>query len=438
MQILNSIRKIANIALQRINQDAERAEKLAVIFGIFGVVTYAFYYIIWVVLNPQGYENSGMRSVIIVLCALLILKPYWPKKCLKFFPLFWYLTILYSLPFFVTFFLLKHGFSNLWILNAMTMLVLMVLLLDIVPMLIILVVGVTLACLSFYVLDGALPQPKNYYLVAFSYISIVFFSVLFVRNREITQKEKQLEAMALVSASMAHEIRTPLATINTVALNLKKYYPILFDAYREAKQAGLPVGDIRQNVFAKLEQQPALIEVETNAASNVIDMLLMSINPALGNEGEIFSMAECVDEALARYPFRAEQREMIRWNNTENNDFLVAGKKILLIYVLFNLIRNALYYVEKAGKGSIYIWIEKSSPYNLLYFKDTGMGIAQQDLPHIFERFFTRTRHGAGVGLSFSKLVMKSLKGDISCKSRVNDYTLFKLCFPKKNKTKES
>jgi signal transduction histidine kinase len=50
-------------------------------------------------------------------------------------------------------------------------------------------------------------------------------------------------------------------------------------------------------------------------------------------------------------------------------------------------------------------------------------------LKHIFDRFFTRTHHGSGIGLTFCKMAMEAFGGDITCESVEGDYTLFVLTF---------
>jgi signal transduction histidine kinase len=107
------------------------------------------------------------------------------------------------------------------------------------------------------------------------------------------------------------------------------------------------------------------------------------------------------------------------------------GDDILFTHVLFNLLKNALYYIRAASKGEISIWCEQNEKFNILHFKDTGLGMDKEVLEHIFERFFTRTRHGSGVGLAFCKLVMQSFGGDIICDSVKGEYTDFTLSFPK-------
>ena len=95
--------------------------------------------------------------------------------------------------------------------------------------------------------------------------------------------------------------------------------------------------------------------------------------------------------------------------------------------------KNAIYYIRAAERGEIFISIEISQTQNILFFKDTSVGIDAKDLSNIFKQFYSSTRHGTGVGLAFCKSVMKSYGGDIICRSEKGSYTEFVLTFPKNN-----
>lgn len=101
------------------------------------------------------------------------------------------------------------------------------------------------------------------------------------------------------------------------------------------------------------------------------------------------------------------------------------------MHVLFNLLKNAIYFIRKAGKGQIYIWIESTTQENTIHFKDTGMGIRPENISKIFEPFFTAdTNKGTGVGLAFCHMTMQALGGGIRCESQWHEYTEFILTFP--------
>ncbi len=102
-------------------------------------------------------------------------------------------------------------------------------------------------------------------------------------------------------------------------------------------------------------------------------MLLTNIkHPELKTQNfQVFSIKECVKYALSYYPLTDRQRQKIHWKPDENPDFSVQGSEILVVHILYNLLRNALYFIEKAEKGHILIWIEQKSEQHILHFKDT-------------------------------------------------------------------
>lgn len=264
-------------------------------------------------------------------------------------------------------------------------------------------------------------------------IGMVGISIDITEHRKIQQDlqetQHKLEGMTLVSASIAHEIRTPLATLDIGTGSIEESLPLLLETYELAKAAHLAIPTIDDYVVKGLNFIVPAMKREIHAAHTFIDMLLMNLNPELnGNSDEVFSIAASVNEALARYPFGPEQKERLIW--IDNNDFLVKGKQMLVVHILFNLIKNALFYIGSKDNAIIKIWLERSGVYDKLYFEDTGTGISSNALPHVFDRFFSRTRNGAGVGLTYCKMVMETLSGKITCESEEGHYTQFILHFP--------
>ncbi|HEV2614155.1 MAG TPA: ATP-binding protein [Gammaproteobacteria bacterium] len=233
---------------------------------------------------------------------------------------------------------------------------------------------------------------------------------------ELIKTKTRLDGMTLLGASIAHELRTPFASLNVTAKTLETKINNL------AKKTELPEENI-----TSLQHDVSSIKKEVKASLTFIDMLLMNINPTI-NEAKIedFSMRHCITDALERFPFVGKQHELVIWDEKKNPDFIVHGEQLLLIHVFFNLLKNSLYYIAKARKGNIDISIKDHA----VYFKDTGTGIEKEHLPHIFKRFFSKTYHGAGIGLTFCQWVMDNLGGEITCESEEGHYTLFILRFP--------
>ena len=102
--------------------------------------------------------------------------------------------------------------------------------------------------------------------------------------------------------------------------------------------------------------------------------------------------------------------------------------------VMFNLISNAIKYTGEQGKVSLVVF-EKNQEVHIL-IKDTGYGISEEELPHIFDRFFRGKNDpvhedpGTGIGLAFSKELTQLHNGDIQVHSKKNEGTVFQVCIP--------
>ncbi len=243
--------------------------------------------------------------------------------------------------------------------------------------------------------------------------------------------EEKVESIQLIAAAIAHEIRTPLRSIDAGIQGVQHYLPDLVKTYETAKQANLDIPYIAPADCKVLGNSLKETENETRAVFNVIDMLLVKadLSQIKKTEFKKYSVMQCLHESLDRYHFDIDERELVHLN--EDNDFEFFGDPLLVSHVFFNLIQNALYFIKAASKGEINIWIEQNDEFNILHFKDTGAGIPVRSLPHVFDKFYTTTKHGTGVGLAFCKLVMESMDGSIKCYSNEGAFTEFVLKFPR-------
>ena len=408
-------------------------ESALTMISIVGAISFPLYYWVWAYLFPQPYENLPLRLVGAALFVAGALRHYWPQSWRRFEPVFWYLTALYSLPFFFSFMMLKNDGSHISTMTLMVTAFLLVLLVDWLNLIIMFVVGSALGWLCFYLTEGiAIPrnfQPESIPVLLF----VVIFGSLVNYKAELVKRER-LRAILAVAGNIAHEMRTPLLAIKAGAAGLQKHLPSLLDAYGKARDGGLDVARIRGGQLAGLSKTLDRIASETDYANVIIDMLLTNAGKTELQPSQFkrVSMADCVDQALARYVFKSEEeRAKVTWQRDE--DFEFQGSDLLVIHVLFNLMKNALYFVHEAGHGEISIRLERKADANYLYFRDTGTGIAPDMLPHIFEPFYSSLEQGTGtgMGLSFCKLVMQGFGGHIACRSEMGRFTEFELGFPK-------
>jgi signal transduction histidine kinase len=408
-----------------------------VTFGWFGIITYPFFYLFWRLTSLIGYENIYLRLAAAILCVPLVLKNYWPKKIEFLLPFYWHAVLCYSLPFLFTFFLLKNDFAVTSAMNTLAIFTLSILLIDIISLMVIYTVGITTGFLVYYLTTGPIHFPEGSGAFLMIYISVLIIGTLFSRSKNIVHQAK-LRTIKSISGDMAHELRTPLRTIVSNANGLKQYLPGFFALYEKAKAVGWDVSFLSSSKYGVLKHSLDDIELEAQGAFTIINMMMVAAGMAKVQIEQDpvtdCSMTKCIENALQRYPFDLGEKELVHWPSIENtiDDFKFVSKELLIVHVMFNLLKNSFYHIKKARKGEIYIWLGTDKKHNILYFRDTGSGIADKNLPHIFDQFYSNTLHGTGIGLAFCKRVMQGLNGDIKCFSREGEFTEFRLIFPKK------
>ena len=408
----------------KMNYKTSEVEEHLTSLGYFIIVSFpVFYFINKFFIGIIGFESMFLRLSIGVLGVLLVTRRYFPNKFRKVIPFILYLSLLYAFPFFFFFMLFNNPDSIIWKINVLSGLFFLSFFLNWREYLIFSVIGFFLAWLAIN-LSGTGHFPDDIVGLTITYINPVIYLALFSRKKDNINQEKLL-AMKTLAGTVAHEMRTPFLGIRANAGCLKRFLPVLIDGYNKAKTAQLEVQPLSENNLQHLIEAPDDLDKITTIASLVIDMLLMSLKDKDQN-GKIYeacSMRACIAEALREYPLTEEESMLISWEN--NTDFIFYGNALLMKHVLFNLLKNALYYVKAARKGEISIWVESTPKGNYLYFKDTGKGVAASVVPHIFDRFYAHTRHGTGIGLAFCKTVIESFGGTIVCDSIEGEYTTF-------------
>ena len=247
---------------------------------------------------------------------------------------------------------------------------------------------------------------------------------------------ERADSMKVMASSIAHELRTPLSAIHSAMGWVNEEMPKLLAAYEAAQSAGLDIPQIHPRRIGLFDQICADVSHEAESANNIINMLLMKLGQTnLSTQDlEICSITECIYESLKRYPFPTEDhRKLVHFDPKEPVvDFQFKGSSLLLNHVLFNLLKNSLHFIDEVNKGEISIYLRQDNNIeNILIFRDTAKGISEKDLPSVFEKFFSKTLHGTGIGLAFCKQVMHSFGGTISCQSVEGEFTEFILGFPK-------
>jgi two-component system, CAI-1 autoinducer sensor kinase/phosphatase CqsS len=399
--------------------------------GALGVFGFPVYYFVWTFVVKQPYESLSLRLFGSLLFLPLLLVSAWPNRLRAWLPVYWYAAMTFALPFFFTYMLLQNGGSKEWLLSHMISVFLMVMLFDMGSFIVTGIVGTLIAVLA-YAASPAMPLATDALLQyapvwAFALISGAVFSI----SHSISNQAR-IDAIIAATNNIAHELRTPLASVRIATQAVDRFLPLLAESHRKAVAAGLPVTELRDSQLGRLAKAMDAIGREVEHANTVIDMLLVAARPIGALQMENVSARECVLEALERYPF-GSQHERSRVSVGSCDDFQFSGSRLLLVHVLFNLIKNALFHTGRAGKGSIVLSVHSDEGGQRVVCHDTGPGIPPDVLPHIFERFYSSATDystGLGVGLSFVRMALDRMGAAIICRSEFGEYTEFTIVFP--------
>jgi len=252
-----------------------------------------------------------------------------------------------------------------------------------------------------------------------------------VLQKSAMDHAEKMQVMQSLSANIAHEMRTPLAGIRGSISGFEEYLPQLLESNTWCAQH-MPerFQGIRENHRLTLQGTPRRIMLMIDQANTVIDMLLMNLkeNSLERRQLNPVNAAEIIEQAIDRYPFKSGERDKVVLNLEHN--FIFLGIESFFTYVLFNLLKNALYSIQSARKGDISITLRTGPDWNLIYFRDSGSGVDNAITEKIFDGFFTTKSDGTGAGLAFCKRTIISFGGEITCHSVLGEYAEFVISLP--------
>lgn len=264
-------------------------------------------------------------------------------------------------------------------------------------------------------LEYTLRKGDKYYKVQ----SIVFLDLSFeVVISDITKLEKRRLMKQQLTSNIAHELKTPLASI-------KGYIETMLD--------NKPVPEDKQEYFMKRAYSQA--ERLTSLINDV--SLLNNIEDA----GELFpfkpvDIKKIVDEVYENFANRMNERN-IKFESNIKKGTVIRGNDSLLFSVFQNFVENSINYGGTGIIIQIKVYHEDEKFYFFSY-SDDGEGIPQKHLARIFERFYrvdhgrSREKGGTGLGLAIVKNAIQLHKGEISVRNRPNGGIEFLFSLAKK------
>lgn len=222
-------------------------------------------------------------------------------------------------------------------------------------------------------------------------------------NKMLARLDEAFTAQKQFSANAAHELRTPLAVIQT---NLEVF------ARRET-----PALKDYQEIFSMLQEQ-------TGRLSHLAEILLDMTGVQTVERSERISLAALTDEVFCDLASVAEQKEVELIQ--QEGDCIITGSYLLLYRAVYNLVENAIKYNHSGGKVTVNIHLSEeitdtstSVNYVFLEVSDTGIGIPPEYQEKIFTPFFrvdksrSRAMGGAGLGLALVSEIVRQHNGQV-------------------------
>ncbi|QUH21651.1 HAMP domain-containing protein [Alkaliphilus sp. B6464] len=231
-------------------------------------------------------------------------------------------------------------------------------------------------------------------------------------NTKLSQIEKQRREFV---ANVSHELKTPLSSMKLLSESLLIQPNVEVEIYK----------DFLMDIDSEMDRLNKIIEnllnmVDMDEEKLHLDYKLTYVNYLL----------EKVVNSIK--PLANEKNIKIILNQWEKIQIYLDQDKIH--QALTNIIHNAVKYTEDSGKVEVSLF--RRGQYAIIKISDNGIGIAEENTPYIFERFYrvdsarSRQTGGSGLGLAISHQIISLHQGTIEVESKINEGTTFYIKLP--------
>ena len=241
-------------------------------------------------------------------------------------------------------------------------------------------------------------------------------------KREKMKNEEIMQAKLQFFSNISHEFRTPLTLIISqieILLQYKGTSPFVYNRLLKINRNTFQLRELISELldFRKMEQGAMKLKV-----------IRMNLIPFLKNIHQEFQEQATVQNI--EFKFSSDTEELISWCDPKQ-----------LRKIVLNLLSNAFKDTPQAGK--INLIAEESEHCILIKVIDTGKGIAEEELPHIFDRFYQANNSvskesGTGIGLALTKGLVDLHHGKIEVCSALNYGSIFTIKLPNRNTFNEN
>ncbi|HKL78817.1 MAG TPA: HAMP domain-containing sensor histidine kinase [Mobilitalea sp.] len=235
-------------------------------------------------------------------------------------------------------------------------------------------------------------------------------TMILSKQNELLKSEKEQLATAL--SDISHQLKTPLTSMMVMADLLSR------DKLESEKRK-----DFTKNLMQQLERMEWLL-------TSLLKLSRLDAG-TVELKKETITVERLVKQAVKPLliPMELKEQELIIEGDNQVN---FVGDLNWTSEALINILKNCLEHTRKGG--SISIIYGENPLYTEIVILDNGSGIAHEDLPFVFKRFFRGKNAGdesVGIGLAMAKSIITSQKGDLSLTSQLNQGTRFSVKFYK-------
>ena len=239
----------------------------------------------------------------------------------------------------------------------------------------------------------------------------------FNRVQEMEEKKKSeiYDQKLKFITNISHDLKTPLTLILSPLYDMRNM-PDMPEKFKQRLESMIRNGD---NLLRKINKIINFrdLEVYDDSAVDKREYFLQQLFYEIVMPFKAYSESQGIEFVYSI-------------DETENNSLIINTDKNRLESILENLISNAIKYTTKGGQVCVKIVSDRT--YLHITVADTGRGISEQDLPHIFDRYYcaVNSKDGTGIGLYLVKRYVKMLEGNISVDSNVGKGTSFTIDLP--------